>query len=136
MTSIKFVDLLSEIRKQIFNNKQDIDNEHLKKLLIQLHSFDKNRQITLHKRDYYSNLYKNQKINGLFDIVDNVVIFKNEFNTIELKKLEYSMLDILDTFDVIYNNGSDEDVYTVACKLFNVPGHLIKDEVEQLNCII
>ena len=136
MSSIKFVDLLSEIRNQIFINKQNINNNHLKKLLIQLHTYDKNRQITLHKRDYFNDFYKKYKIDGEFDVINNIVIFKNDFISVDPIRLKNLMSDILDTFDIIYNNGPDEDVYTVACKLFNAPGYLINDEVEQLYCIV
>ena len=138
MSSIKFIDLLNNIRSYIKSNK-DIKgicyyDYYLHKLIFQLHTFDKNKTYTYHLREYYSDKYKDKS--DEYDVIDNIVIFKNKFNTEKLTFLEKLMVDIFGTFDIINNSDPNEDIYHLGCRLFNVPGDLTIDEVNQIYCEI
>ena len=82
MTTIKFIDLLYNIRSYIKSNKNIKDicyDDYLHKLIFQLHTFDKNKSYTYHLREYYSDKYKDKS--NEYDVIDNIVIFKNKFKT-------------------------------------------------------
>ena len=135
-TSIKFVDLLSEVKDYILKTKShDLQSYmQLHKVILPLRNFDKTKKITLHKRDFYTDKYKYQKIEDDFRVIDNIVIFKDKFITLNALEMRSFMTDIIGIYEIIHNSDPNEDIYNLGCRLFCSPGNLFPSEIDQLYC--
>ena len=139
MTStIKFINLLENIRSYIKSDEHQLDiskDEYIFNLIKQLHNLDKNKQIILHLREYYNDEYHNKNSDD-YIIMDRVVVFNNKFKTRDQSYLSDSMSCIYDTYDWIKASDPNKDIYQLGGELFNIPGYLLHDEVDQLYCVI
>ena len=139
MSLVKFVNVVDDLRKFMKSLKHGEFNKNIDKvreLINNIYNIDKTKPIKLYKRTYINKNDKDLYNNPDYLIINNILINKKETEYFNSDNLITMMADYFSLLETVYNCDLNEDIYEFCGRLFNVPGFLVKEEIEQIYCIV